>query len=185
MILGDGYLQKTGAKNARLRLEHRAEHREYLIWKANLLPQLFQGTSTLLDRVHPKTNKMYHYARHQSGASPYLGKLRALFYRDGKKHIPANVEKLLRDDIGFAIWYYDDGYYYKRDHCAYLYLGKVGPIEANIASETIQKKFGLKNTVLDKKNKGFAIYFPQTEKEKIRQIVEKYPVPVMAYKIPS
>ncbi len=185
MILGDGYLQKTGKRNARLRLEHREDHYDYLIWKTKLLPNLFQGKPKFVQRIHPLTKKIYRYVRHQSNSSPYLGKLRRLFYQEGKKIIPENLEKLLRDDISFAIWYYDDGYYYKRDQCFYLYLGKVKRKEADIASLALKKKFDLYSRVLDKKNKGFVLYFPSTEKEKIKKILEKYYLPVMVYKIPS
>jgi len=185
MILGDGYLQKTGSRNARLRLEHQADRYDYLLWKTEILPQFFQGKPKILERIHPITRKTYRYVRHQSNASPYFGKMRALFYPDSKKTIPKNLKVLLRDDIGFAIWYYDDGYYYQRDQCSYLYLGKISKEEAIIASDTIKNNFHLSNSVLDKKNKGFALYFPRTEKEKIKKVVEKYSVPVMAYKIPS
>lgn len=184
MILGDGYLQATGKKNARLRLEHKASHKEYLKWKVKLLPQFFQGKPTFIKRIHPITKKTYSYVRHQSNASPILGKLRVKFYPDGKKHIPENLGQFLRNDIAFTIWFYDDGYYYLRDKCSYLYLGKITNNEANIARITIEEKFGIKSSVLNKKNKGFALYFPRTESDKIKSIVEKYSVPVMAYKIP-
>lgn len=59
MILGDAYLQRTGARNARLRLEHRADHKDYLIWKTQLLQQLFQGKPVFLTRVHSLTKKTY------------------------------------------------------------------------------------------------------------------------------
>ena len=32
-LLGDAFLQKTGVKNARLRLEHGERQKEYLLWK--------------------------------------------------------------------------------------------------------------------------------------------------------
>jgi hypothetical protein len=184
MILGDGYLQPTGKRNARLRLEQRADHKDYLIWKANLLPQLFQGKPILFERVHPITKRTYRYVRWQSNTSPVLGKFRKLFYPDGKKKIPENLKKFLRDDIALAIWFYDDGYYYPRDGCSYLYLGKVNYRETEVARDTIQEKFGVRSTVLDKKNKGFALYFSREEGRKIKLIVERHYVKVMAYKIP-
>jgi len=184
MVLGDAYLQATGKKNARLRLEHRADHEDYLKWKTSLLPQFFQGRAKVLERVHPITKLTYRYVRQQSNASPILGKLRKLFYPGGKKQIPKNLNKLLKDDIAFAIWFYDDGYFYPRDKCSYLYLGKVTDEEAISASWAIQEKFGIENEVINKKNKGYAIYFSREESKKIRSILEKYFVPVMAYKIP-
>ena len=184
MILGDAYLQPTGEKNARLRLEQQAPHKEYLVWKTRLLQQLFQGKYKILERMHPITKKTYRYVRQQSNASPILGKFRKLFYPEGKKRIPQKLNQLLRDDIAFAIWFYDDGYYYRRDKCSYIYLGRVSIEEAKIAQKAIQQKFGILSRILDKKNKGFALYFSREESKKIKSIVEKYYVPVMAYKIP-
>ena len=185
MILGDAYLQKTGAHNARLRLEHRAEHREYLVWKTRFIPGLFQGKPTLLKRVHPKTHRTYSYVRQQSNASPYLGKLRELFYPGGTKKIPETLNQWLVSDVGFAIWFYDDGYHYVRDRSLYLYLGTVSRREAITAGAVLQKRFNLRTTIADKGKKGFALYFPASERDKVRNILATYRVPVMAYKIPG
>lgn len=184
MILGDGYLQPTGTRNARLRLEHRLPHKEYLVWKTRLLPPLFQGKPILLQRTHPLTKKIYQYARQQSNASPLIGKLRKLFYPEGKKRIPDTLAALLRDDIALGIWFYDDGYYYPRDKCSYLYLGRVTHHEAETACTAIKRRFNIQTRILDKKNKGFCLYFSNAENEKLKLILEKYRVPVMAYKIP-
>lgn len=185
MILGDGYLQKTGQKNARLRLEHRADHREYMVWKASLLPQLFQGRPSFLKRNHPLTKRTYSYVRFQSHSSPVLGKLRSKFYPDGAKKIPKDLKKFLKDDIALAIWYMDDGYYYARDKCAYIYLGTVTLEEAKIASESIYEIYRIHNRVLDKKNKGFALYFSPSDVPHLMTRIQRYIVPIMQYKKPS
>lgn len=185
MILGDAYLQKTGENNARLGLEHRRDHAGYLAWKAHLLPQLFQGAPTFLTRIHPHSHQAYSYVRQQSNASPYLGKLRKLFYPDGKKKIPAALARWLKLEIGFAIWFCDDGHYFRRDRAFSLYLGTVSREEAAIASDTIRKNFGIASTILDKKSKGFVLYFPSREREKVILLLSKYRVPCMAYKIPA
>lgn len=183
MILGDGYLQKTGQKNARLRLEHRADHKDYLIWKTKLLPELFQGQPTFLKRKHPITKKIYSYVRHQSNSTPVLGRLRKVFYPEEKKKIPDNLIKFLKSDIALAIWYFDDGYYYPRDNCAYIYLGRVSRREAEVARDALLKCYDLVTRILDKKQKGFVLYFSPSELKKLKTTVEKYVVPVMAYKI--
>lgn len=185
MILGDGYLQKTGKKNSRLRLEHSLKQRAYLEWKVRLLPRLFQGKLTVLTRIHPKTHKAYHYVRHQSNSSPVLGKFRQIFYIDGKKQIPNNLEKLLMSSLALVIWYLDDGYYYARDNCMYLYLGRVSRAEAEIAKIALSKRFNLVSRLLDKKEKGFALYFSREEVKKFTQLIKKFVPPEMGYKIPS
>lgn len=185
MVLGDGYLQKTGQLNARLRLEHSLKQQNYLIWKINLLPCLFQGKYSIIHRRHPISEKTYSYIRHQSNASPYLGKVRKIFYSDGQKKIPEELEKFLVDEIALAIWYLDDGYYCRRDNSMYIYLGKVSEVEAKIISKSIFNVFNIKNTILNKKSKGFVIYISPRKIKKVVEIVQKYMPESMAYKLPS
>lgn len=183
-ILGDGYLQMTGKTNARLRLEHRLFHKEYLLWKIKVLPKSFQGKYTTLRRVHPATHKEYAYARYQSNASPFLGKLHQVFYPNGKKKIPEDLAKWLKLPLSFAVWYLDDGYRYARDKCAYLYLGCISRKEAEIAQIALLENFELQTRILDKKKKGFALYFSPNEIAKVKELVKPYILPIMNYKLP-
>lgn len=186
MILGDGYLQKTGKKNARLRLEHSKKFKDYLEWKMKLLPNLFQGKPKHIKRVHPLTKKEYEYVRAQSNASPFLGKLRKLFYKDsGKKVIPEKLMKLLTLPIGLVIWYYDDGYYNKKDKNAFLYLGRMKKDDAQQAVGVIKTNFGLDVRLIDKKRKGFVVYFPPKETQKLKNYLLDYQVESLKYKIPN
>lgn len=183
-ILGDAYVQKTGEKNARLRLEHGFRQKEYLFWKAEELKRLFQGKPAFVRRRHPLTGKVYKYWRWQSNSTPILGRLRKIFYQNGKKIIPENLSKLLTSKLALSVWYMDDGYYYVRDRCAYIYLGNVTNNEADIASQTLEKNFGLE-TQVRKKKKGFVLYFSPQEVIKLKHLVEKHLLPLFNYKIPS
>ena len=183
VILGDGYLQKVGKKNARLRLEHGHKQKEYLLWKVRFLQPLFQGKPKYLERIHPKTKKRYRYWRHQSQSSPYLGKLREIFYPVGIKTIPENLEKYL-NSLMLAVWYMDDGYYYQRDKCSYLYLGNLSQKEAATVSRVILEKFGIK-TRIKKKKKGYAIYFPSFEVLKLKSLIKGHIIKSLNYKLPS
>lgn len=182
-ILGDAYIQKTGEKNARLRLEHGAHQKEYLLWKVQHLKQFFQGKPKYLERVHPLTGRTYKYWRHQSQSGPFLGKLRKLFYKDGTKKIPENIEKLLTPR-SLSVWYMDDGYYYARDKCSYLYLGNVILEDAQRVCEALRLKFNLNCRALAKK-KGFAIYFPPSEGIKFKSLLKGYIIDLFRYKLPS
>jgi len=183
MILGDTYLQRTGKKNARLRLEHSVKQKEYLLWKVSKFPQLFQGQPKYIIRQHPISGGIYRYCRHQSNANPELGKWRLRFYRDGKKKIPENLKDYLKDLLSLAVWYMDDGYYYNRDKVSYLYLGRITKKEAEIAAETIQDNFRIPSKILDKKQKGFALYFFPRETKKLHELLKKYIIPSLNYKI--
>ena len=182
-ILGDAYLQKTGQRNARLRLEHSQKQRDYLLWKVKMLQPLFQGKPKFIERIHPVTKRKYGYWRHQSQSTPYLGRLRRIFYPEGKKQIPDNLEKYLSPRT-LAVWYMDDGYYSFRDKSGYLYLGKITQKEAEIVSQTLKKMFGLKNKILDKKKKGYVIYFSPRTMLKLKELIKDYLLPQFSYRIP-
>ena len=183
IILGDGYLQKTGKKNARLRLEHGRNQKEYLLWKAKKLERFFQGKPKYLERTHPISKRKYSYWRHQSQSTPYLGKLRNIFYSDGKKKIPEDLEEYLTP-ITLAVWYMDDGYYYLRDQCSYLYLGNVSREEAETVAQTLLKKFDITTRVRQKK-KGYAIYFSPEETQKLKNLIKSHILHQFNYKLPS
>ncbi|MDD2731729.1 MAG: hypothetical protein PHI53_00870 [Candidatus Pacebacteria bacterium] len=182
-IIGDGYLQKTGKLNARLRLEHGYKQKEYLLWKIKMLGYLFQGKPKYLERIHPITKRKHRYWRHQSQSTPYLGKLRKVFYPKEKKEIPENFGKYITP-LMLAVWYMDDGYYYKRDRCSYLYLGNVNKKEADIVSKTILNKFKIETKIKERK-KGYAIYFSPSESQKLKLLIKNYIINYFNYKIPS
>lgn len=182
-ILGDGYLQRTGKKNARLCLEQGCEQKEYLLWKVKKLGKFFQGKAKCLQRIHPISKQKYCYWRHQSQSTPYLGKIRNIFYPEGNKIIPKGLEKYLTP-ITLAVWYMDDGYYYERDRCSYLYLGNVKEDEAKVAVRALLKKFDIA-TRLKKKKKGYALYFSPNETHKLRKIIKGHVLTQFNYKLPS
>lgn len=181
-ILGDAYLQTTGKQNARLRFEQGAKQKDYLFWKVDKFSNLFNGEPKYIKRKHPISNNSYEYWRHQSYSTKEFGKWQKIFYSNKKKIIPLNLEKLL-DPISLAVWYMDDGYCYKRDKVSYIYLGKVLKEEAVITQDAILKNFQIKSKVLDKKNKGFAIYFSRIESEKLHNLIRKFILPSFYYKL--
>jgi len=183
IVLGDGYLQKTGEKNARLRLEHGKKQKEYLFWKANQFKKLFQGKPIYMERIHPKTKEKYGYWRYQSYSTPYLGKLRKIFYPQDKKRIPRNLSDYLSPQT-LAVWYMDDGYFSHRDNSSYLYLGRVSREEAEDSSQAILDSFNLSNTILDKKRKGYVIYFSPKTVIKLKKLIKKYMISQFDYKLP-
>ena len=184
MVLGDGYLQKTGEKNARLRLEHGGKQKEYLFWKSDQFKKIFQGKPKYIERIHPKTKKKYSYWRYQSQSIPYLGRLRKIFYPKGKKKIPKNLIDYLSPQT-LAVWYMDDGYFSQRDNSSYLYLGRVDREEAEDASQAIFNSFNLPNKILDKKRKGYVIYFSPKIVIKLKKLLKKYMLSYFDYKFPS
>jgi hypothetical protein len=181
--MGDSYLQSNGI-NARLRFEHSLNQEDYLLWKYNSLKNIFQKSSIVrINRIHPITNREYQYIRCQSRTLPELKNVKDIFYKSGKKIVPADLYKYLAEPISLAVWFMDDGYYYRRDKCGYLYLGNVSEKEAKICSDTLKKNFDLGTKVL-KKKKGFALYFSRLEMIKLKKVIDEYIIPLFRYKMP-
>jgi hypothetical protein len=186
-VLGDGYIQKTGEKNSRLRLEHSFKQKNYLLWKTRELSTLFLGRPKFLSRIHPISGKRYEYARHQSNSSPFLGKLRKVFYPNGRKAIPSDLGKFIRHPLSLAVWYMDDGYYSRKedDKTAYLYLGKVTEREAKTVQKTLEENFSLKTSVVDKKLKGMALRFFAEDSRRLADLIKPYILSEFFYKLPD
>ncbi len=183
MILGDCYLQKTGSKNARIRLEHSDKQKDYLIWKASFFPEFFQGKPTGLPRFNPKFNKTYHSVRWQSNSSPEIGDYQKKFYLNHKKTIPDNFNLLLTDPVSLAIWYMDDGYLYKRDKIAYIYLPKYTNKEIKILLQTLRDNFGLNPVLKVKRGGNLVLIFSVVETKKLIEIVRPHIFEKMGYKL--
>lgn len=181
--MGDAYLQSNGL-NARLRFEHSLNQERYILWKFNLLKNIFKESAIVkINRIHPKTKQEYKYVRCQSKTLPELKEIKDIFYPEGKKIVPLNLKEYLAEPISLAIWFMDDGYYYLRDKCGYLYLGNVTKQEAEVCSDALQNNFSLKTKVLAKK-KGYALYFSRLEMLKLKDIISKYIIPLFRYKLP-
>ena len=182
-ILGDAYVQATGKKNARLRYEHGGKQKSYLFWKVKELKRLFNGVPRYLERKHPISKETYSYWRHQSTSNELLGQWRKFFYPNGIKRIPKTLAKVLTEPVALAVWYMDDGYYYPKENSSYLYLGRTSQVEAKRAQSALKKNFDLSPVSVDKKRKGFALYFSPKQTEKLHKIVSPHMLPMFAYKL--
>lgn len=183
MILGDAYLQQTGKQNARIRLEHSIRQREYLEWKVNLLRDYFQTKIQSLNRTNTIWNKTYQYVRIQSTSSPEFGKLRKLFYRDSIKIVPKNINDIFKNGLSLAIWFMDDGYYYQRDKMSYIYIPKYEDESIGNLLSCLKENFNLM-PVVKRKKKGLVLVFSVIETKKLIELIKKFIVVSMTYKIP-
>ncbi|MFN3977006.1 MAG: LAGLIDADG endonuclease [Aquificaceae bacterium] len=183
-ILGDGYLQKTGKRNARLKLEHSERQKDYIFWKYEELKNLMQDKPKRIERYNPIWKKSYVYYRCQSHSMPLLGRYKRYFYDEkGKKRIPENIEALLKAPLSLAVWYMDDGHYYPRDGVAYIYLPKYSEEDLQRLLRALEKNFDLKPKVIYKR--GYpCIYFPRQETEKLMEIIKPWMPDFMKYKTP-
>ncbi len=182
-VLGDAYLQKTGKKNARLRLEHSINQKEYLNWKVSLFKNYFQSKIQILHRMNTVWKRTYSYVRAQSTSSAEFGKFRRLFYNESKKIIPQTINALFKNPLSLAIWFMDDGYYYSRDKMSYIYISNFDKESMGRLLFCLRNNFNLSPTLKQKK-KGFVLIFNVLETQRLMFLIEKFIIPTMRYKIP-
>lgn len=184
ILLGDGYLQKTGKRNARLKLEHPEQQREYLFWKYEQLRNLMQDKPQRIERYNPVWKRTYTYYRCQTHSMPLLGRYKRYFYDEqGRKRVPENIAQLLKSPLSLAVWFMDDGHYYPRDGVAYIYLPRYSEEDLKRLVTALEENFGLRPMVVWKK--GYpCLYFPRQETEKLMALIKPWVLPCMKHKTP-
>lgn len=101
-LLGDGALipASSGHADARLQIEHKAAHRDYVLWTH----EIFQEW-VLTPPFHRILTNSW---RFRTISHAELAEYRAAFYNGRQKTVPANIDELL-DPIALAVWLMDDG----------------------------------------------------------------------------
>lgn len=181
-VLGDAFLQQTGTKNARLRLEHSSKQKEYIFWKWQELKRYMQDQPKRIERFNPIWKRQYAYYRCQSHTSPQFGKLRAMFYTDHRKQIPKSIRKFLTP-LALAVWFMDDGYYYKRDHTAYIYLSHLIEVDVRRLSGMFTANFDLHPKIEKKKTGALNLKFTVVDTKRLLTIIAPHVIKSMRYKI--
>lgn len=186
LVMGDGFLQKTGKKNARLRIEHSAKQKVYVYWIYRSLENLFVDQPKKISRRHPTSKQLYHYYRLQSQSAPIFGKLHSKFYQAGKKIIPKDIAGLLTYRLTLAVWYMDDGYYDKRDKSAHIYLQKLTLDSQRRLLKCLQDNFGITAKIYCRPDReACQINFTGKAKDRLVELIRPYIIPEFNYKLPS
>lgn len=181
-ILGDGCLEKNGLY-PRLRMEHADFHRSYLEWKIKQLGSFITPASPMkVDAYHSVQKKNYISWRAYTFSSPQLSGVWNMFYHNGKKKIPENIDVLLNDPLSLSVWFMDDGY--KRNDCNAFRINtdSFGRDEVLLLSGVLRKNFGVQ-CALHKKGVYWNIYIPRVSAKKFADIIIPHIIPVMRYKI--
>ncbi|MDO8667706.1 MAG: LAGLIDADG endonuclease [bacterium] len=172
-ILGDGYLRIIkGRKNAFLEINHSIKQWQYVEWKYQKLKNLVGGLPKSRRGKGERIAYRFYTKQH-----PELTKLLHQFYQNGKKIFP---EKLMLDPIILAVWYMDDG---SKCRISDVYLNTQQ--FDNESQERIINALS-KSKLLARLNKDksyFRIRFLKSSLPKLKNLIKRYIIPSMRYKI--
>lgn len=183
-VLGDSHLEKRKeGVGTRIHFEQCSNNVEYLMWFHKYIAE--RGyCSTAKPKLHKRIRKegkiFYHY-RINSYTFSSLNWIHEMFYKDGVKIIPQDIEKYLTP-LALAIWYMDDG--------------SVSGLGAKIATNCFKeeelkemcKKLKIKynlNTSIQSGGvkKGYVLYIKKDSMETLSKIIKEYMVKSLHYKL--
>lgn len=181
LLLGDGHLEKNG-RYARLRIDQRLNHADYVNWLHSELFNLTPNKPRIINERDKRTKKIYSRLHFSTYSLPDFDKWRNIFYENRKKIITPNIADMLKSKISLAIWFMDDGY--KRNDCAAIRLNTdaFSYNEQIFLIQCLEKNFKIKSH-LHKKGRWFNIYVPKEQAVKFCRLVKPYILPSFRYKL--
>ncbi len=171
-LLGDGYLRiMPKRKNAFLEINHSFSEKNYVDW-------LYQKLKSLAGNPPKKRNgkgKRIAY-RFFTRQHPELTRIYRKFYRKGNKIIP----NLDLDPLMIAVWFMDDGS--KSYKTYYLNTQRFDHLSQRRLIQLLNNQVGIESS-LNRDKKYYRIRIKQKSAEKFRELIGKYIIPEMRYKL--
>lgn len=179
-LLGDGYINsksksvnKVEKDTGLLIFAHTASQKDYCFHKYNLLKDLFNREPFLVSQIRKGKENTSYYAHSKSSIS--LKKYRDIFYKEGIKIIPSNIEDYFTPQ-SLAYLYMDDGT-----------LGKNSPTIAlcSFDNESLQNlqnlllKWGIETSIHSNNN----LYIKANSRQTFFNLINPYIITSMRYKL--
>ena len=174
-MLGDGCIRQSG-KVPRLCIVHSKKFSCYFHWKLSQLDQYF---NLWREQVHPRKNSTLLYSETLQHTG--LIKFYEMFYDNGVKHIPKNLD-IYMTPYALAVWFLDDGT---------LNSGTNHRIHTNcfIFDDQVELKailkrcFDINCKILQRIDGQYILSLDRKETVKLSNIIEPYVIPSMKYKL--
>ena len=174
--LGDGYLEPHG-KGVRLEVVHSVRQRSYAEWKWKQLAIIGCSPMHYCSAAYP-------FWRFVTKSHPYIGRLRTVFYRDGKKRVPDNIVELLQTPLALAVWFMDDGTRDQRHHSMFFETQGFDREGNEKLQGCLERNFGLRTTITSGgRNRGLRLYVPVRTARRLSQLVSPFVVADLRYKL--
>ncbi len=173
-LLGDGTLTRSG-KEYRLRIEHKAAHREFVDWKYRQLERFCV--------TPPQFMRQHQSFRFGTVGHPELTELRRAFYINSVKLVPEFLRERL-SSLALAILFMDDG---GRVHNSVSFaLHGYSDRDVKLIQSILQK-FGIESVPqCDGHSYRRRLYITTSSYATFKELVKPYvdQVSCMAYKLP-
>ena len=184
-LLGDGYANKRSGEGIRICYRQSIIHKEYLFWLYNFFYS--RGyTSNLQPRQYTRTiknipEKKYYGFEFNTFTFRSLNWIHKLFYKNGKKIIPLNINEYLTP-LALAVWIMDDGCW--THYGIRIATNSFQFKEIEILRKALKSKYNLETTIQKLSNKNlYSLYIKKESVNDIRDLLLPYMHSSMLYKL--
>lgn len=188
-MLGDGNLRIIGRnREASFAVDHSNHQKEYVLWKYGIMSEWVTTKPKILTRIYHKNPKrLLTSLRFQTISHPEFSFWHKVFYPEGIKIVPKNIQEILVSPLSLAIWFMDDGN--KNHQAVFLNTQQFEKYDQECLMECLNQNFGLECTLnkhwMYKGKQLYRIRVSTKSTRVLHTLVEEYLLPSMQYKIPS
>ena len=164
-----------------LRFEQGKIHEEYILHLYKLFEDFCRSEPKYSNRKPDfRTNNVYTRITFQTRSLPCFNEFHQLYFKDGKKVIPSNIEELLTP-VPLAYWAMDDGAKLSSEFllCTHSFLLS----DVELLTKVLKSKFDLDTSVYTNKKGHSSIYIKTSSMDKFRELVSKHFHVSMKYKL--
>jgi hypothetical protein len=182
LTLGDLHIRKQPAStNVRFCFEQGLIHEEYILHLYELFKNYcMSGLKYSTRKPDKRTGNIYSRVTFTTYSLPCLNIYHELFYRDGKKIIPNNIEELLTARA-LAYWAMDDGS--KNKNNFYFNTDSYTKEEVQLLIDALKNKFDLDTSMHKMTDSNYRIFIRVRSMSKFKDLVTPYFHESMMYKL--
>ena len=169
-LLGDGYLMPTTSGHC-FRVGHGLAQAGYVDWKYRHLRDFVRSA--------PRASGRTYYFRTIS--MPELSAFRQLWYRTGRKSLPAESLQAELGPLGLAVWFMDDGSLEGRQ--VRINSQSFSLDENEQLSGFLRAKFGIESRLNLDKGRG-RLRISEASIGRLKSLIGPHIIPEMLYKLP-
>ena len=167
-LLGDGYLAKT-TRGYAFRVNHGIAQSDYVDWK-------YRELETFTNSAPQRSNRCYYF---RTISHSYFDRLHAIFYKNGKKQLPRNIDELI-NPLTLSVWIMDDGA--KDGRQLRINSQSFSYVENEEIIRVLKAKLGISAT-LNRDKDRFRLRVRANSMSIVRNIVAPHIISSMQYKL--
>lgn len=181
--MGDLTVQKPSINsNVRLRFKQGSVHKEYIFYLYELFKSYCLSAPKFYSQKPDKrTGEIYTKISFNTLSLPCFNTIYNLFYLDGKKIIPSNINELITV-LTLCYWLCDDGSFCKSTQRVFLCTECYTVDEVSLLTQILNAKWDLKCRKV-KRGSGYRIVIPRKSLPVLQSLLKDVMPKMMLYKI--